>query len=417
MSIRNYYIFVALITVTGLIVRIWGLAGLPPTADGVQAVSSAWEYMESGNFGSIMWQHPKLRNILIYMSVKMLGGNAWGLNFWSLAFGVLAVPLIAAVTYRLTGTFSAALIAALFLAVDPIHIDFSRQAIQETYIPFFSLLGIYGVLRYSDSAKNSFLVAAGAAFGCGLAAKWHVLFPLAAAMVYLIILNRMNRGRLLPDVLLITVSLTLIPAAVYLLTYLPWILHGGNSLEDLVDVHRLMAAENLVHAGFNPYLMENDSWAYLWFIKPVAFADFMMQGSSPVVLLAISNPFVWLATLPALVLVIRDAWCTRDNRLFFMVALFCCSYLPLVMLRRPIWVNSALAVAPLAFILTARAAVKITERLRRGKVYLTIYIAAVVLCTVPLYLLAIGRGYHNPLLHPVVELYRPANERERMPLP
>lgn len=406
-----------LITLTALFVRIWGLAGLPPTADGVLTVSSAWEYMESGNFGSIMWQHPKLRNLLVYMSVKILGGNAWGLNFWSLAFGIMAVPLIAAVTRCLTGKCEAALLAAFFLAVDPIHIDFSRQAIQETYIPFFSLLGIYLVLRYSDSAKSGVLIAAGIAFGCGLASKWHVLFPLSTAIAYLIILNLIKHRRLLPDVLFIMVSLTLIPATVYLLTFLPWIVHGGNSLADLIDVHRLMAAENLVHSGFNPYLMENDSWAYLWFIKPVAWADFMMQGGTPIVLLAISNPLVWLATIPALILVTRDAWHHKNNRLFFMAALFCCSYLPLVVLRRPIWVNSTLAVAPLAFILTAHAAVKISQKLQQGKVCLAAYIILVMLSAVPLYLLAIGKGYHNQLLHPVVELYRPANERQGMSQP
>lgn len=414
MSGRNYLLILAAITVAGFILRILWLSGMPPTVDGVSSVSAAWEYMHSGNFGVVMWQHPKLRNILVYYSVNLLGGNAWGLNFWSIVFGVMAIPLISSVTARLSGSLPAGLAAALFIAIDPIHIDFSRQAIQEIYVPFFSLLGIYWALRFSDSGRDIFLLASGVAFGLGLASKWNVMFPLAAILIYLLICCRENRDS--GTMSFILSSLLLIPVAVYLLTFLPWVIGGGNGLADLVDVHRLMSSENLVHAGFNPYHMELDSKAYLWFLKPVAYVDFIIQGKSPIILLAITNPLVWMCALPALVVVLREVWRNKNAQLFLLAALFLCSYLPLVLVQRPIWVNSSPGVSTFAFMLIGFAAVMIRERMRTGKMVFLVYSGLVILTAIPLYLLTVGKGYHTPLLHSIVEQYRPANERQGMPL-
>lgn len=413
-SARRFPLLLALLTLLALVLRSAWLADTPPNSDSIASAVSAFDYMVDGKMGGTMWHHPKLRSILLFVSLKLWGGTVWGLHLPSIAMGTLSVTLMALVIRQLTASCLAALFGAFLLAVDSVHIDFSRQAIQEVYMPFFTLLGLWLALRYRDGAGRWALLLSGAAFGLGLAGKWYVLFPLAVTLAYLLWLavtgSRGEQGRY-REWLYLTFSFTLVPLTVYLLTYLPWLVHRGYGLADLLDLHRLMSRESLTHQGFNPLVTEDDTKPLLWFVRPAGFADFVMQGNMPVVFVAITNPLVWSATIPALLVAGRDA--LRGNRsMLFPIALFLVSYAPLVSLSRPLWLHTALAVVPFAFMLIAHAAVLLMRRLRNGRTLFALYALAVVISSAPLYLLAIGKGYSSPLLHSVIERYRPANERQ-----
>jgi dolichyl-phosphate-mannose--protein O-mannosyl transferase len=411
---RRFPLLLALLTAVALALRYLWLADTPPDPDSVTSAVSAFDYMLDGKMGGTMWHHPKLRSILLFASLKLWGGTAWGLNMPSIVMGTLSVTVMALVVRQLTASSLTALFGAFLLAVDSVHIDFSRQAIQEVYMPFFTLLGIWLALRYREGAGRWALLLSGAAFGLGLAGKWYVLFPLAVTLAYLLwlaVVGGRGESGAYREWLYLVLSLTLIPLAVYLLTYLPWLVHRGYGLSDLLDLHRLMSRESLTHQGFNPLVTEDDTKPLLWFVRPAGFADFAMQGNMPVVFVAITNPLVWSATIPAFLVAGRDA--LRGNRaLLFPIALFLVSYAPLISLTRPLWLHTALAVVPFAFMLIAHAAVLLARRLRHGTALLALYALAVVVSSAPLYLLAIGKGYSSPLLRPVIERYRPANERQ-----
>jgi len=412
---RRYGLWIALITLIAIVLRVAWLADVPPNSDSIVSAETAFDYMLNGKAGGTMWHHPKLRNIILFLSLSALGGTVWGLHLPSIVMGSLSVPLMGAVVKKLSGSSLAALMGAFLLAVDSVHIDFSRQAIQEVYMPFFTLLGIWLVLVYRDTGQRWCLTAAGCSFGLGLAGKWYVLFPLLVTLAYMAWVLSTVRQQRKPDLrelVFLLFTLTVLPLSVYLLTYLPWILHRGYGLADLLELHRFMLGESLVHQGFNPLITENDTKPLLWFVRPSGFADFVMQGDRPVIFVAVTNPLVWSATLPALLLVAREALKQRNLNLAFLLSLFVVSYLPFLKVNRPIWVHSALAVAPFGFMLIAHAALLIARKVRRGTVTLAIYGALVLITAAPLYLLVIGKGYHNVLLQPIVERYRPAVERQ-----
>jgi dolichyl-phosphate-mannose--protein O-mannosyl transferase len=191
---------------------------------------------------------------------------------------------------------------------------------------------------------------------------------------------------------------------VYVLTFLPWF-QRGYDLSEWVRLQQSMAAETAQHTGeHNPYLYENDYRAFLWFIKPVAYVDFTMEGERAVIFAGISNPLVWLLTLPAMIWVALRAAREKVPDGWLLVALFLATYLPFALTTRPQWAHSALSVLPFC---VAAIAWALRMRWLPGR-ELWIYLAAVVIVSLPLYLLAIGAGYEIPLLRSIIEIYRPS---------
>jgi dolichyl-phosphate-mannose-protein mannosyltransferase len=414
LSRRRFFIGLAIVTMFAAVLRIYWLAGTQPTGDEFYTIEEAFDYMLRGHYGLVEWHHPKLRDIFVFYSINSFGLNLVGFRFASLLFGILTVPLTALVARHLTRCDAAALLAALFLAVDPIHIMFSRQSIQEEYVPFFSLLGIYLALRYLADKKAVTLICTGIIFGLGLASKWNVAAPLVLTLILLTYRSLKqegaSRGEKWTELLFYFSALVILPLTVYIVTYLPWFQHRGYDLGEWFRTQRLMFAENLVHQGANPtFAQVQDHNPRVWFIRPVGFADFMMNGNRPTIVLAVSNPLVWLLTFPAVGYLIYRVR-RLDYQQLFLLAMFWCSYLPFAISRRVTELNSSLAVTPFAFMAIASVVMSLLkDKPYRNRVLYT-YIGLVMAVAIPLYLMAIGYGFGS-FLQPILELYRPLHER------
>ena len=185
-SLRSFGIGLAGITILAALLRMYWITVCQPTGDEYYSIGEAFDYMTRGHYGLVMWHHPKLRNILVFAGIKLLGPNLFGVRCASILFGTLTATLTGLVARRLTKSDAAALLAALFIAIDALHIEFSRQAIQEEYVPFFLLAGIYLTLRYLDNKTVWVLIGSGVMFGLGLASKWSVAIPQVLAFMYLV---------------------------------------------------------------------------------------------------------------------------------------------------------------------------------------------------------------------------------------
>ncbi len=405
----NFIGLLLLIFLAGLMLRLYGIWAQPPTNDDINVALSAKNYITTGHLGPTMWNHPNLRNLLVYGSMELFGGGVVGLKLWSLTFGALSVLLIGLVGRELTGDNRVGLLAAFLLAIDSLHIDFSRQAVHEVYMAFFTLAAIYCCLCFRRRENSGYLVLAGVAFGLGLASKWYLLMPLATTGLFLLIDKKTIKERLGRGVLL-AATLLLLPLMVYLLTFYPWFLRGYGIAEWLT-LQKAMFIETRYHLGYNPYGYEVDYKPLLWFLKPVAFGDFAMGRTGPTVLLGISNPFSWLLTLPAMIWVLRTWMTLRVSLLPYLFALFTVAYLPLAVSSRPIWAHTAFSVIPFAFIAVAGFMVQFLDNGANNRRIFYAYLTLLLLASIPLYLLAIGKGHDVSLLQPILEIYRPLHER------
>ncbi|HEY6838575.1 MAG TPA: phospholipid carrier-dependent glycosyltransferase, partial [Geobacteraceae bacterium] len=358
---------------------------------------TAVNYMENGQFGPTMWYHPHLRDIVVYLLGERMGYGLFTMRGMSLCTGIMTIPLVGLVLHRLTGSSRAAAIASLLLALEQVHITFSRQAIQETWTTFFFLAGVFMTLVYRDRDRPWELLAAGTAFGLGMACKFHAFFPLFVCLCFC--LHGAWRQRSLPRACFVVSALVLVPLTVYLLTYLPWF-GRGYGLGDWVSMQKALFAYTASHQG-NPMDQTIDRAAWQWFLRPLGYANFVFAGGRPYLTVAFSNPITWLAVIPATayqaLAVIRarkDA--EKKTGRALLLALFLASYAPLALTARPIWLLSALAVIPFAFMLVALTLAELAARPGWGKRLVAVYLVVATTGSLYLYPLAVGRGMFFP---------------------
>jgi dolichyl-phosphate-mannose-protein mannosyltransferase len=416
MTARNANWALALITLLALFLNGFLLARQPVSQDDFMVAISAINYMESGQLGPTMWNHPCLRNTLVYYFLLAFGSGVLGVKGVSLLLGTLCTPLIGLVARRITREHRIALLAALLWACDALVIDFSRQGINDIYLAFFPLLAIYLAYRYRESGNQGWLAASGISFGLALASKWSGMFPLLATLALLLLAIRREgggTGERLARYLHAAVLLLVVPALVYLLTFAPWF-GRGYSVAEWPALQRSMFLETSQHAGYTPKQWDDqDNRAYKWFVLPSVFVDPWMNLDSPAgtpggkapsfedsvtVALGYANPLVWLLVLPAVFFVIRRGIRERNEGACYLGGLFLMSYLPLIASLRPIWMNTALSVLPYAIMAVAWLVWSVAERFRSRQLVLTLYLTAVLLVAFPLYLLAMGKGTKIPIL-------------------
>ncbi len=404
---------VLVLTLVALLVRAWGIASEPILDDDVMSGISAVSFVERGQVGPTMWHHPHLRDLAVYASMSALGPTKLGLVLPSLLLGALSIPALALLGRRVAGP-RAGLVAGALLAVEALHVGMSRQAVQEVYTAAFAIAGALLVLEFDRTRRRSVLLAAGAAFGLGAAAKWSVLGAAAAAIAWLgwrEIRGGGARRDVLARAVVVLAALVVLPATVYLLTWTPWFM-GGRDLVDWARLHHAMAVEAATHGGFSEAELLLARPAATWFVLPTGDASFIAGPQGPVPYVFVTNPAIWLLVLPAAFAVAWSAWRERRADETFALAAFAGTYLPFVALARPIWLHSALATEPFALLLVAIAATRAAARVSRPRLALAAFLALVTAIAVPLDLLATGRGRESPALRAIAEAFRPPPEME-----
>ncbi len=101
----------------------------------------------------------------------------------SMLVGLLTIALVGALARELTNP-TAALGAAVFLAVDLTHTAVSRLALLDAHLLAWTVVAWWCVWR-ARAGEARWLGAASLTFGAAILCKWNALFHLAGALVYL----------------------------------------------------------------------------------------------------------------------------------------------------------------------------------------------------------------------------------------
>jgi dolichyl-phosphate-mannose--protein O-mannosyl transferase len=247
-------------------------------------------------------------------------------------------------------------------------------------------------------------------FGLGIACKFHTLSPLTVCLFWGLYLSWKERS--FSKGLFVFSCLLFIPLLIYLLTFVPWFARGYGLVEWL-SMQKVIFFEMVTHEGtFMGKVGVADTEAWQWFLKPTGYVNFANYGGNKFILLAFSNPFVWLMVLPSTALLIWGIFRKRfngstPNDILFILLLFLTSYLPLVFSPRPLWLLSSLATIPFAFMIISVVAWRLSETIKWGKKLLWIYIIVVFLSSMALYPMACGKEKNKipPYLNGIVEKY------------
>jgi len=395
---RTFLLTLLAIIGVGATLRLAWLGSQAPTADEVQVVWTASNYALHGQPYPTMPFHPVLRSLLVFLSTQLMGSTALGTRAFSLLFGTLLIGVTGLFVRRATADDRAGLFAAGLVAVDIVMIELSRQAIQEVHAAFFVMLGAWLVveaLRGEPFRWRWLVPLAGLSFGLGVASKFYAIPALVLSL--LLLLNAAWRRRSTDGAALAVVSMGPLAFLVYLLTYAPWFTRGYD-IAEWVLFQRATIESMLMHSKPAIGWMA-DNRPFLWFIRPFyAQADIALLPAGQQLSVAAGNPLVWLAVLPAAAYSLLDKKLRGRDAL--LLAFFFASYAPLALSVRPIWMLSSTAVFPFAAGVLGSVASSLAGRF--GMRLALAYGGAVLVASLMLYPLAVGRALDYEYLRPVV---------------
>lgn len=86
---------------------------------------------------------------------RLAGWSEWSLRFVSAWWGVLAIPVLATLSHRLTGRRSVALLVGLLTALHPLLVYYSQEARMYTMLVTLGALAGYALVRIDDRNRSS----------------------------------------------------------------------------------------------------------------------------------------------------------------------------------------------------------------------------------------------------------------------
>ncbi|MGI5328428.1 glycosyltransferase family 39 protein [Actinomadura nitritigenes] len=169
---------------------VWSQSGNSYYAAAVLSGTKSWKAffygsLDAGNYITV--DKPPLALWAQELVARMVGVNGWSLVGPSVVMGVAAVAILYATVRRAFGT-TAALIAALVLALTPITVAIDRDDNPDTLLVLLLVLGAWALQRAVESGRLRWLAACALFVGLGFDTKMMQAFLVlpAFALVYLL---------------------------------------------------------------------------------------------------------------------------------------------------------------------------------------------------------------------------------------
>ena len=327
---RRIVLAVALILLISAALRLWQVATPPDYMfDEVYYAKDAKAIVD-GRVGpaaplrweagdEVSWPHPEMGKFAIAAGIVLFGDRAFGWRFPAVIAGLMTLACVYPLARRLGLPPPWALIALVFAAADTLGIAQSRIATLDVFVGVWTVLCILLALRYAQEGRQKrWLVLCAAAGGMAVATKWSGGLALIAAAVLIFLAWLRDREpvahdeaaepayllgdvptarptfvRALPAALLVVALFVLVPAALYLLSYVQYFA-TGHTLADWWELQRQALFFNLHLKAVHTYASAAATWIVDY--RPVWYyfdGAKMYRG-----VIAMGNPFLWwVATL------------------------------------------------------------------------------------------------------------------------
>lgn len=301
--------------------------------------------------------HPPFGKWTIAAGEWLFGVTPFGWRVAVALLGTLSILMVARIARRLTRSDLIGTLAGLLLAVDGIHIVMSRTAVLDMVLSFWVLAAFGFLLLDRDRTRRRLarLVdrdglastvgpwgpslglrpwrwAAGASLGLALGVKWSGLWFVAAFGLMTVVwdvgarravgVDRPWTATLVRSAPPALVSIVVVAAGVYLLTWSGWLLTDGGWSRAWADgqpaswipgplrslLHYHQEAWNF-HVGLtSDHSYQSNAWSWLLQTRPTSFfyesyssgENGCTVSSCSVEVLAVGNPIVWWAGTLAL---------------------------------------------------------------------------------------------------------------------
>ena len=315
-----------LLLVAAAAFRLPGLS-YPPEEyfDEVYHAKTAKQYLERQP--PIEWVHPPTAKLLIAVGVWAFGYQPWAWRLAPAVAGTLLAPVFFLFARRVLATERAALLASVLLLADGVYLVQSRIAMTNIFAVLFQVAAASAVVRAALAERLTLraMGLAGLFLGLALSTRWTSLW--AWGFLGLVCLAVRGRRLFTPrEMGLAALAFLALPAAIYVASYVPWMLQDkDHTLRELVvlqrSIWRYHATLDAPHPYFSPW------WTWPWLYRPTWYF-FRYEASWTRGILALGNPALWWAAVPAVLWALVTGIRERDPRRIFSGAGFCLMYLP-----------------------------------------------------------------------------------------
>jgi dolichyl-phosphate-mannose-protein mannosyltransferase len=320
--------------------------------DEIYHARSAWEMLNQVE--PYETTHPPLGKLLIASGIALFGMNPFGWRIAGTLFGVALVPLVYLFGLKLFRDRFYACCAAFLMLVDFMRFAQSRVAVIDVFGVFF-ILGIYYFVldlfppkgERAPRSSEATLLLAGIAFGIGAACKWIAVYA-GGGMVLLVLVKSIAElkrrdfpagwgctGFVLRRIGVCLVAFGVIPAAIYLAAYLPFLaLPGpGHGLADVLRLQQHMLNYHRTLHAVHPFA--SAWWSWPLDLRPVwMFTGTGLAAGTVSSIACFGNPAIFWLAIPAVAVTAALAIRRRDARMGVVLTALLFQYLPWVGINR-----------------------------------------------------------------------------------
>ena len=136
----------------------------------------------------------------------------------------------------------------------------------------------------------------------------------------------------------------IIPAAVYLLSYIPYLMVPGMEFSDILNYQKSMYR---YHSGLeSTHSFQSDWWTWPLMIRPIWYyqGKDLAEGMASTIA-SFGNPAVWWAAVPAFFAAVRAAW--RKNKAMILIVIAVLSlYAPWILISRSAFIYHFFPMVP-----------------------------------------------------------------------
>ncbi|MBU1033994.1 phospholipid carrier-dependent glycosyltransferase [Patescibacteria group bacterium] len=318
------------------------------------------------------WLHPPLAKYFQAASIHFLGKNPLAWRLPSLVFSMLTLIafyfflryLGRHFFFKGEGNDSAsnlALLGSFFLSLDGLFLVQSRIAMNDIFLLFFLLAGVFAYFVYLSQKKYQLLFLSGCLLALALASKWTALW------IILLLFTReflsLKNFKKLPFLIF---SLIITPAFIYFLTYLPMFI-GGRTVLDFLILQKTIVLSHLGNPNVHLYSSGPLSW--LLNLRPVWFFKGSEQISSVANIYALENPllsfYLFLALLITIVFLLSKKHVSAlRNGISLIFLIYLLSFLPWIIFSRPMFIYHYLPAIPFLIILLSYFLLNFFEKIQ-----------------------------------------------------
>ena len=271
------------------------------------------------------WVHPPTAKLLIAVGVWLFGYEPWAWRLMPALAGVALAPVFYLFARRALVTERAAVLATVLLLCDGVYLVQSRIAMTNIFAVLFQVSAALFILRAALRPRLSAadMAAAGLFLGLALSTRWTSLW--AAGFLGLVLLAVRRLRIIKPRELTLTVLAFLVmPAGIYVLSYVPW-MRQGHEVRELLPLQKAIWRYHADLHATHPYFSAWYSWPLLY--RPTWYY-FKQTGETIRGIVALGNPALWWASVPVTVWALVTGAREKDPRRLFSGLGFCALYLP-----------------------------------------------------------------------------------------